>query len=98
MEEPGNYGARVVFQNHGMRIVPVPVEQDGVSTKSLHFSRAQAIYVTPSRQFPLGGYYVGSKKDETVGMGKNKTTLLLLRMILTAIIAIIRGRFRLSTA
>lgn len=54
IEDPGNYGARVVFQNCGFPVIPIPVEQDGVNVDHLRVSGAGAIYITPSRQFPSG--------------------------------------------
>lgn len=66
IEDPGNYGARVVFRNCGLPVIPIPVEKDGVNVDHLRVSGAGAIYVTPSRQFPTG-----------VVMSVNKRTQLL---------------------
>jgi GntR family transcriptional regulator / MocR family aminotransferase len=56
LEEPGYFGARSTFQGGGARIVPVPVDDDGLNVaegegRSPH---ARLAYVTPSHQFPLG--------------------------------------------
>jgi GntR family transcriptional regulator/MocR family aminotransferase len=55
-EEPGFAGARAVLQGNGANIVPVPVDDEGISVdagKELG-SPPRLIYVTPSHQFPLG--------------------------------------------
>ena len=56
MEEPGYRLAREVFALNGCRIEPVPVDQEGMNVeagiKKCH--RAQAAFVSPSHQFPLG--------------------------------------------
>lgn len=54
MEEPGYSGVRSVFEDQGCYIEPVPIEKDGLSMEHIQMSRAKAVYVTPSHQFPLG--------------------------------------------
>jgi GntR family transcriptional regulator/MocR family aminotransferase len=56
MEEPGYRLARVVFALAGCRLVPVPVDEEGLDVVAgIRLSRkARAAFVTPSHQFPLG--------------------------------------------
>jgi GntR family transcriptional regulator / MocR family aminotransferase len=54
MEEPGYTGVRSVFKDQGCHIEPIPLEKDGLSVEYLETSRAKAVYVTPSHQFPFG--------------------------------------------
>jgi GntR family transcriptional regulator/MocR family aminotransferase len=56
MEDPGYFGARGAFQGAGARIVPVPVDGEGIDVGAGIVSAPQAklVYVTPSHQFPLG--------------------------------------------
>ena len=56
MEDPGYFGATAVFDNIGAKIVPVPVDEEGLSVsagKKL-CPRARGVYLTPAHQFPLG--------------------------------------------
>lgn len=56
MEEPGYRFGRDVFRFHGCRIVPVPVDDEGLNVK-LGIKRcveARAALVTPSHQHPIG--------------------------------------------
>jgi len=55
-EEPGYRLARNVFALAGCRLVPVPVDADGmdVLTGIKKSRKARAAFVTPSHQFPLG--------------------------------------------
>lgn len=58
VEEPCYPGAREVFAAAGSRIIPVPVDADGLDTSMLNAATngaARLIYVTPSHQFPTGG-------------------------------------------
>jgi GntR family transcriptional regulator/MocR family aminotransferase len=55
-EEPGYWGARDALTAAGARLVPVPVDEEGldVAAGRRAAARARAVYVTPSHQFPLG--------------------------------------------
>jgi len=55
-EEPGYRLARNIFALAGCRLVPVPVDAEGmhVPTGIKKSRRARAAFVTPSHQFPLG--------------------------------------------
>src|SRR5580700_4786907 len=56
VEDPGYRLARNVFAGAGCRLVPVPVDEDGmvVSSGIKRAPKARAAYVTPSHQYPLG--------------------------------------------
>lgn len=56
LEEPGYPGARAALCAHGARVVPVPVDDDGLDVhEGVRRARdARLAYVTPSHQFPLG--------------------------------------------
>lgn len=54
MEEPGYNGVRTIFKNHGCEITPISVDSDGLNIEELQSSNVNAVYVTPSHQFPLG--------------------------------------------
>ena len=56
MEEPGYWLAQRTFQLCGARIVPVPVDEEGLNVEvGRRLSRtARLAFVTPSHQFPLG--------------------------------------------
>jgi GntR family transcriptional regulator/MocR family aminotransferase len=56
MEDPGYFGAITAFTNVGARIIPVPVDEHGISVskgKQL-CPRAKGAYLTPAHQFPMG--------------------------------------------
>ncbi len=55
LEEPGYMGARKIFQNNGLEVVPIGVQKDGLNIKELESSPVRAVYATPSHQFPTGG-------------------------------------------
>lgn len=54
MEEPGYNGVRTVLLNMGRKVIPIPLDHDGISVEHVRRSGARTVYVTPSHQFPLG--------------------------------------------
>lgn len=56
LEEPGFIGTRGVFQSLGLKLIPVPVDNEGLDVAAGIASNPQAklAYITPSHQFPLG--------------------------------------------
>ncbi|MFX3635958.1 MAG: PLP-dependent aminotransferase family protein [Candidatus Pristimantibacillus sp.] len=54
MEEPGYAPVREQFKHNGYDLIPISVHDKGLSLEELGQSEAQAVYVTPSHQFPTG--------------------------------------------
>ena len=57
VEDPGYLGARRAFLAQGARLLPVPVDENGIVVETLAAkaaTNAKLIYVTPSHQFPTG--------------------------------------------
>ncbi|MBD3918895.1 PLP-dependent aminotransferase family protein [Paenibacillus sp. PR3] len=53
-EEAVNEGVKRLFARHQAEVTPSKLESDGISTERLNDYAVQAIYVTPSHQFPVG--------------------------------------------
>jgi GntR family transcriptional regulator / MocR family aminotransferase len=56
MEDPGYFGASIAFGNVGAKIIPVPVDEQGLSVSAgmRMCAHAKGMYLTPAHQFPLG--------------------------------------------
>lgn len=56
VEEPGYRLARDVFSRDGCRLIPVPVDNEGMDVTAgiRRYRKARVAIVTPSHQFPLG--------------------------------------------
>ncbi len=55
LEDPGYLGARDVFTSFGAKVIPVPLDAEGMEIKNaLKKPDARLAYVTPSSQFPTG--------------------------------------------
>jgi GntR family transcriptional regulator/MocR family aminotransferase len=55
VEEPGYEGARGAFRAVGAKLVPIPVDAEGLDPAALARRRVRVVHVTPSHQYPLGG-------------------------------------------
>jgi GntR family transcriptional regulator / MocR family aminotransferase len=56
IEDPGYFGATVAFGGVGAKIIPVPVDEEGLSVSAGRkiCPRAKGAYLTPAHQFPMG--------------------------------------------
>ncbi|HKV41784.1 MAG TPA: PLP-dependent aminotransferase family protein [Blastocatellia bacterium] len=56
IEDPGYFGAATALQNAGAKIIPVPVDEHGLSVAKGRQLQplARCVYLTPAHQFPLG--------------------------------------------
>jgi GntR family transcriptional regulator/MocR family aminotransferase len=56
VEDPAYVGATMAFSNAGAKVVPVPVDEEGLSVSAgvKMCGRPRGIYLTPAHQFPLG--------------------------------------------
>ena len=54
LEEPGWHAQRLIVQEAGLEVTPIPVDADGVDVGALRSSGAEVVVVTPAHQFPTG--------------------------------------------
>lgn len=56
IEDPGYLGARHILQANGAKLLPIPLDRDGLMVEKLvhHPTAPRLVYVTPSHQFPTG--------------------------------------------
>jgi GntR family transcriptional regulator/MocR family aminotransferase len=61
IEEPGYHPVRNLLTALGMRVVPVPVDHDGLVVEAIP-PRVRAVYTTPSHQSPTGAALALSRR------------------------------------
>ena len=54
VEDPGWHPQRLAIEQTGLRVVPVPVDAQGLDVEALARTGASAVIVTPAHQFPTG--------------------------------------------
>ncbi len=55
LEDPGWHTHRLIVEQAGLEVVPIPVDGEGLRVDLLARSDAAAVVVTPAHQFPTGG-------------------------------------------
>jgi GntR family transcriptional regulator/MocR family aminotransferase len=72
IEDPGYVGARMAFEAAGARLVPVPVDDEGldVGAGEQAAPEARLAYVTPSHQFPLGVLMSAPRRLQLLGWAR----------------------------
>jgi GntR family transcriptional regulator/MocR family aminotransferase len=54
IENPGYYKTSKIYHCHDIKTIPIPLDEQGLSIKSLKKTSANVVHITPSHQFPLG--------------------------------------------
>jgi GntR family transcriptional regulator/MocR family aminotransferase len=54
LEEPGWHAQRLIVEEAGLDVTPIPVDADGIEVGALDSSGAEVVVVTPAHQFPTG--------------------------------------------
>lgn len=54
LEDPGWHVHRLIIEQAGMQVIPVPVDAKGLQVEALARTDASAVLVTPAHQFPTG--------------------------------------------
>lgn len=54
LEDPGWHLHRLIVEEAGLEVVPIPVDENGLRVDALAATDAMAVLVTPAHQFPTG--------------------------------------------
>jgi GntR family transcriptional regulator / MocR family aminotransferase len=54
LEDPGWHAQRLIIEEVGLTVTPIPVDAEGIDVTALDESGADAVVVTPTHQFPTG--------------------------------------------
>ena len=73
IEEPGYQLAKLVLLGAGCRIVPVPVDDEGINVSAAMdlLPKARAAFVTPSHQYPLGVTMSASRRARLLAWARD---------------------------
>lgn len=76
VEEPGYPAAVGALLRAGLRVVPAPVDHDGLDVRRLPAGVA-AVYCTPAHQYPLGGRLSARRRLELVRRARSEGFLVI---------------------
>jgi GntR family transcriptional regulator/MocR family aminotransferase len=66
MEDPGWHVARLIVEHQGLRIIPVPVDEDGLRVDELAATDAQVVLVAPAHQYPTGAVLSRERRAQLI--------------------------------
>jgi GntR family transcriptional regulator/MocR family aminotransferase len=66
LEEPGWHAARLIVEEAGLTVTPIPVDGSGIDVGALEQSGAEAVLVTPAHQFPTGVVLSAPRRGELI--------------------------------
>lgn len=70
VENPGYVLVPATFQQHGYKIIPISLEDDGINIGELYESNVRLVSVSPSHQFPRGMIMPISKRLQLLEWAK----------------------------
>lgn len=79
VEEPGYPRAAGIFERLGARIIPIPVDDEGLDTDYLQAvgRRIRLLHVTPSHQYPLGARLSSARRNSLIRWAQKNGTLII---------------------
>ncbi len=77
MEDPSNENVKRIFSYHTNGILPLEVDREGVRPEKFPSGKPACIFVTPSHQFPLGGFLSISRRLELIRFARETGCYLL---------------------
>ncbi len=66
LEDPGWHAQRLIVEEAGLTVTPIPVDEDGIDVAALGESGAEAVVVTPTHQFPTGVALSARRRAELI--------------------------------
>ncbi len=66
LEEPGWHAQRLIVEEAGLSVTPIPVDRQGIDVAALQASSADAVVVTPAHQFPTGVVLSAGRRAQLV--------------------------------
>ncbi len=64
MENPCYIQAARILRGFGCQLLPLPLDENGLSYEALRYSPARIVYLTPSHQYPLGLVMPAGRRQE----------------------------------
>jgi GntR family transcriptional regulator / MocR family aminotransferase len=66
LEDPGWHAQRLIAEEAGLGVTPIPVDREGINVEALSASGAEAVVVTPGHQFPTGAVLSSRRRAELI--------------------------------
>ena len=77
VEDPGDADGRTAVRRHGLEIVPLPVDDAGISIETLRRSDADAVFLTPAHHYPTGAVMAPDRRTDLLDWADDREALIL---------------------
>jgi GntR family transcriptional regulator/MocR family aminotransferase len=77
LEEPGWHAHRLIVEEAGLEVLPIPVDADGIDVAALERSGADAVVVTPAHQFPTGAVLSAQRRAALIEWAERSDRLVI---------------------
>ena len=77
LEEPGYQDAARTAEHSGLKVVRIPVDEEGLVVEALERARADAVVVTPAHQYPTGAVLSPARRSALVAWATRRHGLIL---------------------
>jgi GntR family transcriptional regulator/MocR family aminotransferase len=76
LEDPGWHGHRLIAEQAGLEVIPIPVDEEGLRVDLLAESDAAAVVVTPAHQFPTGAVLSSERRAALIEWAEARERLI----------------------
>jgi GntR family transcriptional regulator/MocR family aminotransferase len=77
VEDPSEPVHRHLLQAHGLKVIPVPVDDDGLDVEALAASGCRTVLTSPSCQFPTGTVMSAARRTRLLGWASDVRGLII---------------------
>ncbi len=77
VEDPGDADGRTAVRRHGLEVVPLPVDDGGISIEALRRSDADAVFLTPAHHYPTGAVMAPDRRVDLLAWADGRGALIL---------------------
>lgn len=77
LEDPGWHQHRLIIEQSGHDVLPIPVDAEGLRVDELAASGASVVIVTPAHQFPTGAVLSRRRRAELIDWAEDNESLII---------------------
>ena len=77
IEEPGWHAQRLIVEEAGLTVTPIPVDAEGIDVAELQASGAEAVVVTSAHQFPTGAVLSARRRAALIDWAEHGDRLII---------------------
>jgi GntR family transcriptional regulator/MocR family aminotransferase len=77
IEDPGWHAQRLIIEEAGLEVAPIPVDEHGIDVEALAGSGAEAVIATPAHQFPTGAVLSARRRAALIEWAENGDRLII---------------------